>query len=254
MEDTSWEKGASWYNSLTTQDGHYYHRHIIFPKLKQLMQIEKSKSPSALEIGCGQGALARACFSNVPYLGLDTSETLLLWARKHQTNPLHKFLLQDATRVYSLHQKFSHIIFLLSLQNMNDQEMALKQAGTHIRPNGKLILVLNHPCFRIPRQSSWETDHKQKIQYRRINRYSSSLKVPIKIHPGKKEEDILWAFHIPLAHYFESINKAGLVVSELHEWYSPKISSGKNAKMENNARKEFPLFLTIVANPSHQVC
>lgn len=254
MEDTSWEKGASWYNLLTTQDGHYYHRHIIFPKLEELIEIKKFKNPSVLEIGCGQGALARACFSKVPYLGLDTSQTLLLLARKHQRNPLHKFLLQDATQSYFLHRKFSHIIFLLSLQNMNDQQMALKQVKTHIRPDGKLILVLNHPCFRIPRQSSWGIDPKQKIQYRRINRYSSSMKVPIKIHPGKKEEDILWSFHIPLARYFEYINQAGLVVSELHEWYSSKISSGKNAKIENNARKEFPLFLTIVANPSYQVC
>lgn len=254
MEDTSWEKGASWYNLLTTQDGHYYHKNVIFPKLKQLMQLQKSQNLSILEIGCGQGVLARACFSKVPYTGLDSSETLILWARKHQTNPLHTFLIQDATQTYSLPQKFSHIIFLLSLQNMNNQARALQRAATHLRSSGKVVLVLNHPCFRIPRQSSWGIDATQKIQYRRINKYSSSMKIPIKIHPGKKEEDILWTFHIPLARYFDYLNKANLVVSELHEWYSPKISSGKNAKIENNARKEFPLFLTIVANPSHQVC
>lgn len=254
MEDTSWEKGASWYDSLTTRTGHFYHSNLIFPKLKQLIQIEKSKNPSVLEIGCGQGALARACFSKVPYLGLDNSETLLMLASKHQKNSLHKFVIQDATQVYTLNQKFSHIIFLLSLQNMDNQEMALKQAANHIRPTGKLILILNHPCFRIPRQSSWEVDLKQKIQYRRLNKYSSSMQVPIEIHPGKKEKNILWAFHLSLARYFEYLNKSGLVVSDLQEWYSPKISSGKNAKMENNARKEFPLFLTIVANPCHQVC
>lgn len=256
MEDTSWEKGASWYDSLTTKSGHFYHSNVIFPKIKQLMQLEKSENPSVLEIGCGQGALARACLSKISYLGLDTSETLLLFARKRQKNPLHKFILQDATQAYTFNQKFSHVIFLLSLQNINDPKMALKQAGKHVRPTGKLILVLNHPCFRIPRQSCWGIDPKQKIQYRRINKYSSAMKIPIEIHPGKKEggKNILWAFHLPLAQYFEYIKEAGLTVSELHEWYCPKISSGKNAKMENNARKEFPLFLTIVANPSYQVC
>lgn len=256
MDDTSWEKGASWYDSLTTKTGHYYHSTVIFPKLKQLMEIGKTKDPFVLDIGCGQGALARALLRQVPYLGLDNSETLLSLAKKHQENPRHAFMLQDATQGYTLNQKFSHAIFLLSLQNMKDQEIALNRAASHLRPSGKLILVLNHPCFRIPRQSSWGIDLQQKIQYRRLNKYSSSMEVPIEIHPGKKDakENILWTFHVSLARYFEYLNKSGLAMTELQEWYCPKMSRGKNAKMENNARKEFPLFLTIVANPFHRVC
>lgn len=254
MEDTSWEKGASWYDSLTTKSGHYYHQTVILPKLKQLVKLEKTKDPFVLDVGCGQGILARTLCNKIPYLGLDNSETLLSLAATYPTNPEHKFILQDATVPYDLNQKFSHAIFLLSLQNMNNQEMALRQVSKHMRPSSTLILVLNHPCFRIPRQSSWGIDREQKIQYRRINRYSSPLTIPIQIHPGKKSHDSLWAFHLPLASYCEYLTKAGLFITQLEEWYCPKKSVGKNATMENNARKEFPLFLTIVANPFHRVC
>lgn len=254
MEDTSWEKGASWYDSLTTKSGHYYHKAIILPKLKQLIQLEETKDPFILDVGCGQGILARTLCNKAPYLGLDNSQALLSLTAKYPKKTHHRFMLQDATEAYDLNQKFSHVIFLLSLQNMRNQEMALIQASRHMRPTSTLILVLNHPVFRIPRQSFWEIDRQQKIQYRRINRYSSPLTIPIQIHPGKKAQDNLWAFHFPLATYFEYLRNSGLCISDLQEWYCPKKSMGKNSTMENNARKEFPLFLTIVANPFHQVC
>ena len=213
MEDTSWEKGASWYDSVTTKSGHYYHKTVILPKLKQLLQLEKAKDPYILDVGCGQGILARTLCSKVPYLGLDNSKALLSLADTYQKKSDHRFMLQDATVDYDLNQKFSHVIFLLSLQNMSNPEMALRQVSKHIKPSGTLILVLNHPCFRIPRQSSWGIDRPQKIQYRRINRYSSPLTIPIQIHPGSKSQDSLWAFHFPLAKYFESLNKSGLSVT-----------------------------------------
>ena len=177
MEDTSWEKGASWYDSVTTKSGHYYHKTVILPKLKQLLQLEKAKDPYILDVGCGQGILARTLCSKVPYLGLDNSKALLSLADTYQKKSDHRFMLQDATVDYDLNQKFSHVIFLLSLQNMSNPEMALRQVSKHIKPSGTLILVLNHPCFRIPRQSSWGIDRPQKIQYRRINRYLSLIHI-----------------------------------------------------------------------------
>lgn len=254
MEDTSWEKGSSWYDSLTTKSGHYYQKTVILPKLKQLLKLENTKDPFVLDVGCGQGILTRTLCNKVPYLGLDNSKALVSLAAKYSKKSDHRFILQDATIAYDLNQKFSHVIFLLSLQNMRNQEMALTQASKHMRPSGTLILVLNHPAFRIPRHSSWGIDRQQKIQYRRINKYASPLTIPIQIHPGKKSQDSLWAFHFPLATYFEYLTKSGLCITDLEEWYCPKKSMGKNATMENTARKEFPLFLTIVANPFHRVC
>jgi len=38
-----------------------------------------------------------------------------------------------------------------------------------------------------------------------------------------------------------------MVISDLEEWTSDKVSAGKSARAENRARSEFPLFLAIKA-------
>ncbi len=75
------------------------------------------------------------------------------------------------------------------------------------------------------------------------------MKIPIQAHPSKgKDSPVTWTFHHPLSSYFQWLNATGFTVETMEEWVSTKESEGKNAKMENRSRAEFPLFLTIVAN------
>jgi hypothetical protein len=107
---------------------------------------------------------------------------------------------------------------------------------------------MNHPCFRVPRQSSWGVDEQKKLQYRRIDRYMEPLKIPIQTHPGQGDKSPqTWSFHHPLSTYVEGLSKSGFVIEKIEEWLSDKLSTGGKAKMENRSRLEFPLFLTIYA-------
>jgi len=42
-----------------------------------------------------------------------------------------------------------------------------------------LVIVLNHPCFRIPRQSGWGIDEKNKLQFRKVIKYMSPMEIPL---------------------------------------------------------------------------
>ncbi|HSX13461.1 MAG TPA: SAM-dependent methyltransferase, partial [Chlamydiales bacterium] len=130
-------------------------------------------------------------------------------------------------------------------------EQAIEQAAQHLKPNGKLLLVLNHPCFRIPRQSNWGVDEKMHLQYRRMNVYMSPQKIPIQTAPSRASESATtFSFHHPLSFYVSALSKNHCTVTCLEEWCSDKKSVGGKAKMEDKARKEFPLFLAIVAKLS----
>lgn len=130
---------------------------------------------------------------------------------------------------------------------MQDPKISLENAAKFLQPKGRLFIVLNHPCFRIPRQSSWGIDKKKQVQFRRVDRYLSSLKIPIQTHPGKNSTIKTWSFHHSLSTYSQYLHQAGFVIEKIEEWCSDKKSEGGRAKMEDFSRLEFPLFLAIQA-------
>lgn len=242
---TSWEKVHDWYDDIVGVEGHYYHQNVIMPRLMPWLE----KATKILDIGCGQGILARYLPKNALYVGIDSSPSLLAKARKLSANRKHTFRVQDATQPFSLeHKDFSHAVLLLALQNMATLLPVFQNAARHMQLGGKLLLVLNHPCYRIPRQSSWVHDEKKHLQARRVDRYLTPLEIPIFTRPGQKENSTTsLTYHQPLSAYSKALYQAGFCIEILDELCSDKKSYGKNARQENFARKEFPLFLLVVA-------
>lgn len=250
---TSWEPVKEWYDQSVGVDGHYYHRQIILPMLLKAWSLKPGDS--VLDLACGQGILARQLPGQVPYVGVDISPSLIKAAQAHDKNKAHNYLVGDISKPLPLDKlDFSHAAIILALQNVAAPEKALVQAAKHLRADGHLSLVINHPCFRIPRQSSWGVDEAKKLQYRRIELYMSSLKIPIQAHPGKpSNETETLSFHWPLSQLTYWLREAGFLIVDIEEWCSDKESSGAKAKMENRARLEFPLFMSILAKKTHIV-
>jgi ubiquinone/menaquinone biosynthesis C-methylase UbiE len=244
---TSWQSVSNWYNSSVGESGHYYHQHVVLPNTLRLLQLQPTSS--LLDLACGQGVLARQIPPQVYYQGVDVAKSLIQFAQTNSKQPTHHFAVADITRATLPVQKtdFSHATVILALQNIEDPQKVFANAARHLQPGGKLVIVLNHPCFRIPRQSSWGVDDLKKTQFRRIDRYFSPLKIPIEAHPSHKKTSITWSFHLPLSAYFQYLSSAGFLVENLEEWNSDKTSVGKAAKMENRSRGEFPLFLALLA-------
>lgn len=242
---TSWQKVAPWYNKLVGDEGHYYHEHLIIPNSLRLLNLKTNDS--ILDLGCGQGVLANAIPKDIFYTGIDNAGEMIRLAQSKDRNTLHRYLVWDAMRDLKLNKKdFTHAAMILSLQNMESPDKVFLNAVNHLSGSGKLLLVINHPCFRIPRQSSWGIDAANKIQYRRINRYLSPLKIPINMTPGQSNTKLTWSFHYPLSYYSESLLKNGFVIEKIEEWSSDKESAGRQAKMENRSRAEIPLFMAIL--------
>ena len=80
-----------------------------------------------------------------------------------------------------------------------------------------------------------------------IRKNKDKKEIPIVAHPGKKESEETWSFHYPLSAYSEMLFDNGFCIEKIEEWISDKKSTGSKAKMEDRARKEFPLFMAIIA-------
>lgn len=239
----NWDSSERWYTSCVGEKGHYYHQTVVIPNALRLL----GSKGSLLDLGCGQGVLARHLSADVEYCGVDLSKALIEAAKR--MTPGKQFAVADASGEIQVEKRdFDRACFILSLQNMENGEGAIDTAGRHLKKGGKLLIVLNHPCFRIPRQSDWGIDEKAKLQYRRMNLYMSPQKIPIQTTPSKGEaSETTFSYHHPLSDYALWLQKKKFAIASMEEWCSDKKSEGAKAKMEDRARKEFPLFLAILA-------
>lgn len=246
---TSWQKSSKWYQDSVGEKGHYYHQSVIMPNSLKLLDFTHTSNASLLDLACGQGVLSRHIPSKVNYIGIDAAKSLIHAALQYNPPKHHGFILADAAKELPLKKMdFSHAALILALQNIESPLNVFKNASKHLIPGGYFLVVLNHPCFRIPRQSSWQIDPNSKIQYRRIDSYMSSMKIPIQTHPSQgKNSPQTWSFHSPLSSYCQWLKEADFGIEVIEEWCSDKESEGKTAKMENRSRREIPLFMAILA-------
>jgi ubiquinone/menaquinone biosynthesis C-methylase UbiE len=247
-KSTSWENVAEWYDKLLEGEG-TYQKELILPNLLRLMEFRRGET--VLDLACGPGFFAREFAARGAMVtGVDASKALIAIAKKNAApGSSTTFHASSADALpFIKNATVDRAAIVLALQNIENVAAVLRECARVIKKDGALYIVLNHPAFRVPKASSWGWDEKEKVQYRRVDRYLSELKVSIQMHPGDKPGQYTTSFHRPLQYYFKALHKAGFAVSLMEEWNSHKQSQeGPRAKAEDLARKEMPLFLCLVA-------
>ncbi len=210
---TSWNKVAKWYGDSVGEKGHYYHQKIIMPNSLRLLGLKEGME--LLDVACGQGVLARQIGKGVRYTGIDASVKLIEDAKSMDRDTTHKYLVADATKELPTKDGFDRASIILALQNIKEPDAAINNIGKKLKSGGKLLIILNHPSFRIPRQSSWGIDEANKMQYRKVNRYMSPLEIPINVHPGKDDGQMTWSFHRSLNDYSNYLYYSGFLIEKI---------------------------------------
>lgn len=246
---TSWDPLADWYDGWVGKEGSLHHRKLAIPAVLELLAPRSGEK--ILDIGAGQGVLVpHITESGASYVGIEASSRLLQIARKYHGQQ-GRFIQGDARRLHKLpglHAgMFDAAVFLLSIQDMNPLPSILEAVAWVLRGGGRLVLLMTHPCFRVPRQSGWGWQEERKVQYRRIDRYLTPLSVPMKTYPGQ-HEGTTFSFHRPLQEYVNSLAQYGLLLDQMKEVATYKSArNGQHARAENLAQQEIPLFLGLRA-------
>lgn len=242
---TSWEKSADWYDRIIGAQGSELYQQVVIPRALGLLRPRKDEQ--ILDLGCGQGVFTRAMAAEGSLVtGVDAAPSLIKRAKTYPSRTPIRYHARDAADLHDL-GPFDAACSILALQNMEHLPEVCRSAARVLRDGGRMLWVLNHPCFRIPRQTAWGWDEDRKIQYRRVDAYASPMSIPIVMHPGQAQSESTVSFHKGLTDLMSCAFGAGFVLAGFEEWHSNKQSEpGPRGKAENRARDEFPLFLGML--------
>lgn len=216
----------------------------------------KDKKYNLLDLGCGQGFFIQKILENIKsdivINGVDLSYELLKIAEnKFEGNKKVSLKHTDAVNLSHLKDKsIDKVYSVLALQNMSDVEKVVVEIKRVLKKDGRCIFVINHPSFRVPKESDWFFEKFLRKQGRVVYNYMSDKKHVIDMNPGrtaqgeKGQETI--SFHHPLQYFSKIFNKHDLAISRIEEWISHKKSEkGIKQEAEDTARKEIPMFMCL---------
>ncbi len=262
---THWGEVAEWYDRLVGDDGSDFQREVIMPGVLRMLERRKTRGEYVvLDLGCGQGVLGRfLAKEGCKVVGIDAAEQLIAKAKeRNKTDKLPiSYITADVTRLLDtaghplvnvLPLSFDAVTVVLAIQNITPLSAVWQACYRLLKPNGKVVVVMMHPCFRVPQHADWHYDPSAKLQSRLISRYMNSIDVKIKVHPSHiaqgQKSPVTTHFHRPLQAYINTLGNAGLYVDHMEEWTSPKIDEpGPHKPAKDTARKEIPLFMAIRA-------
>lgn len=241
-----WDPIADWYDGWVGPDGSEHHQRLAIPAVLDLLDLQPGEH--VLDIGCGQGVLAPyIARQDACYTGVEISPRLLSKAKQRHGHH-GRFLQGDARhldRIPALKPRsFDAAVFLLSIQDIDPLDQAIASAASMLRDEGRLVMLLTHPCFRVPRQSGWGYDSDRQLKFRRVDRYLKPLTVPMKAYSKQQGSGVSISFHRPLSHYINALGACGLFVDALDELTTYKAGT---TRADQTANDEIPLFIGLRA-------
>ncbi len=239
-----------WYDDKQGEVGDNWHRTLIDPGLFARIGI-LPPGTRVLDLGCGNGYLCRRLArAGARVVGVDRSPELLERARaRERTEPLGVVYVEtDAADLRPLGDaEFDLAIANMSLLDIEDAATSLRELGRVIRPGGRLVASISHPCFDIDTRSHYELDDSSSppTVYRAVTGYRTphSDRYPWVLPDGRT----VWTvgYHRPLSWYVKALREAAFVLLDVEE---PSPAAGfSSQRIPADWVAQIPLHLVLEA-------
>ena len=221
MGAEAWESLAAWYDEKQGDEGDLWHRTLIDPAL--LRVVGPVAGLRVLDLACGNGYLARRfARMGAGVTGADASASIIERARRREAKvPLGiAYHIADTARLEMLEDaRFDVVVCNMALMDIEDAAGAIGETGRVLRPGGRFVASLSHPCFDIPNASAWVVERTDftTTTWRKVSRYCGIFEGSVPWSVGPNEFMHTPVYHRPLSWYVRALRAAGFVILGLEE-------------------------------------
>jgi ubiquinone/menaquinone biosynthesis C-methylase UbiE len=215
---------AEWYDAKIGDEGDLWHRALIDPTV--LRVLGPVRGLDVLDLACGNGYLSRRfAREGARVVGVDASAPVIALAQgRQQAEPLGiTYHIADATRLEMLAEaSFDVVLSNMAIMDMADAEGAFREAARVLRPGGRLVFSITHPCFEVVGYSGWQVEKVGPVRtvWRKIRRYREPFEHTFywRLDPARPD-DLTYtpAYHRPLSWYVRALRSAGFVITAFEE-------------------------------------
>jgi 2-polyprenyl-3-methyl-5-hydroxy-6-metoxy-1,4-benzoquinol methylase len=212
---------VEWWDEQIGEEGDLWHRAVIDPSVLQL--AGEVRGLRVLDLACGNGYLSRRfARQGAIVTGVDATAAIVERARARESRePLGiTYHVADAAHVAMLADgAFDLVVCNMALMDIENAAGAIQEVARVLRPQGRFVASLAHPCFDKVNTSGWaiERIYPTTTIWRKMSHYRelATADFPWMRVPG--ETVYTRAFHRPLSWYFRTLRAAGFVVAAFEE-------------------------------------
>ena len=206
-----WERHARWWQREFSAGADPEYEDQILPLVAHHLRGARS----VLDIGCGEGQVARrVASSGAKVVGLDPAAAQIEVARERGGGPV--YLRARAEALPCGDGSFDTVLVCLALEHVDAFEDAIAEVARVLEPGGRFVLLLAHPLLQAP-GSAWIDDRILGEMYWRVGAYLTEERQFDEVAPGV---DLLF-IHRPLSRYVHAVGHAGLLIDDMVEEAPP---------------------------------
>lgn len=181
-ESNPWELFAQAWIAFNDSGQNLHRDFLNLPRFLQVLP-NISSNAKGLEIGCGEGTLARKMTLEGYQLdACDIAEILIRNAQeKEHENPLGiSYFVENAEKLSFPSQSYDYVVAFMCLMDVEDPQKAISEAFRVLKSGGFFQFSIVHPCFATaPHRRHVTNSQGEKIAVE-IGNYTQEGKVPVK--------------------------------------------------------------------------